>query len=298
MKKESAMPSRRQFLTTAAAALAVGSTRAWATGQHREIKSPVNGPIGLQLWSLRNYLPKDLGGTLKQIRSMGFREVEGAGLWNQTVGDLRKAMDAAGLRCQSAHMGLDRLRDDLSGALTEAQALGATWVVCPWIQPKVTRDDIMKAADVFNKAAAGARARNMRFGYHLHGYEFVPSTEGTLYDTLVKNTDPKGVEFQVDVFHTFHGGGDPVKVINELGARVTSLHLKDLKKGAPVVAGQPTGTPDIDVPLGTGQLNMPAILAAAQKVGALLYYVEDESAAPLTNIPKSVSYLESLKIAR
>jgi len=290
------MPTRREFLATTAATLAAGSARARALVQQREIKSPLNGPIGLQLWSLREYLPKDLDGTLAKIRGMGFREVEGAGLWKRTPADLRKALDAAGLRCQSAHMGLDRLRDDLAGALAEARAIGATWVVCPWIAAKVTRDDVMRAAEVFNRAAQGARDANMRFGYHLHGYEFVPSPDGTLFDTLARNTDPKGVEFQVDVFHTFHGGGDPVRVITQLGSRVTSLHLKDLRKGVTVTAGTSTGTPDIDVPLGSGQIDWPAVLRAARTAGAVLYYVEDESADPLGHIPQSIAYLESLKL--
>jgi len=290
------MPTRREFLTTAASAVAAASTPAWALEGQREITSPLKGTIGLQLWSLREYLPKDLPGTLAKIRGMGFRDVEGAGLWKQTAPDLRKALDTAGLRCQSAHMGLDRLRDDLPGALSEAKVLSASWVVCPWIAASVTRDDIMKAADVFNRAARTARDWGMRFGYHLHGYEFVPSPDGTLFDTLVKATDPKLVEFQVDVFHVFHGGGDPVRVITQQGSRVTSLHLKDLKKGSAVKAGTSTGTPDIDVPLGSGQIDMPAILRAASTAGVSLYYVEDESADPLNNIPKSVSYLRTVKL--
>jgi sugar phosphate isomerase/epimerase len=287
------MPTRREFLT-AAAALAATSP-AWAQAP-REIRSPFSGPIGLQLYSLRAYLPKDLVGTLKQIRAMGFREVEGAGLWKQTAPGLKQALDAAGLRCQSTHMGLERLSKDLPGALAEARAVGATWVVCPWIQEKVTRDDIMKAADVFNRAGKAANDAGMRFGYHLHGYEFIPSPDGTLFDTLAKATDPKLVEFQVDVFHTAHGGGNPAAIIAQHGARVSSLHLKDLKKGTPIVAGTPTGTPDIDVPVGSGQIDMPAVLRAAMKAGTKFYYIEDESAAPLTSIPQSVSYLESFKV--
>jgi sugar phosphate isomerase/epimerase len=288
------MQTRREFLATVSTLPLIASAVAAQTP--REIRSPFNGPIGLQLYSLRAYLPTDLPGTLQKIRAMGFREVEGAGLWRKTAPELKAALDAAGLRCQSTHMGLARLQNDLPGALAEAKTVGATWVVCPWIQEKVTRDDIMKAADVFNKAGKGAADQGMRFGYHLHGYEFVPSPDGTLMDTLAKNTDPKLVEFQVDVFHTFHGGGDPAKFIAQHGSRVTSLHLKDLKKGATVTAGQPTGTPDIDVPVGTGQVDMLAVLRAAQAAGPMLYYIEDESADPLNNIPKSVAYLESVKL--
>ena len=290
------MPTRREFLATLSACAAAAPL--WAQQGAREIRSPFPGPIGLQLWSLRNEMRRDVPGTLATVRAMGFREVEGAGLWGQTASALKGALDAAGLRCQSAHMGYERLRDDLPGALAEVRAVGATWAVCPWIAEKVTREDTLRAADVFNRAARAARDQGLRFAYHVHGYEFVPASEGTLFDTLAKATDPQLVEFQMDVFHAYFGGADPVRLIEQHASRVTSLHLKDLKKGVPVVTGTAVGTPDIDVPVGTGQLDMPAILNAAVQAGTLFYYVEDESAQPLTNIPISVSYLEAFQPER
>jgi sugar phosphate isomerase/epimerase len=292
------MWSRRQFLTTVAAGLAVPpGPRGWP-GTQDEIKTVLNGPVGVQMWSFREYLPKDLPGTLAKVRAMGFREVEGAGLWKRTVGELRAALDAAGLRCQSAHMGFERLRDDSAGAFAEAKALGASWVVCPWIshQKEFTRDDALKSAEVFNKVAAAAEAAGLNFAYHCHGYEMLPSPEGTRFDTLAQNTDPKRVMFQVDVFHTLHGGADPVDFINRHAARVKSLHLKDLKKGVAITKGAGTATPDVDVPLGTGQVDWRAVLRAATKAGASLYYVEDESADPFGHIPQSLQYLKSLKL--
>ena len=294
------MPTRREFLVStcslAFAAPLAGAQPPRPSTVQRDIRNPLNGPIGLQLWSLRAALREDVPRTLSTIRAMGFREVEGAGLWGKTAPELRAALDAAGLRCQSAHMDLDRLRDDLPGALAEARAVGATWVVCPWIAEKVSRDDIMKAADVFNKAGQGAKAAGMRFGYHIHGYEFVPSPDGTLMDTLAKNTDAALVDFQVDVFHTQHGGGDPVKLIGQYGRRVTSLHLKDMKKETAITPGQAVGTPNMDVPLGTGAIDFPAILRAARAAGPQFYFIEDESADPLAHIPLSVAYLESVKL--
>ena len=126
---------------------------------------------------------------------------------------MRAALDAAGLRCRSAHIGYDRLRDDLPGAFAEAKGLGAAWVVCPWIphEKVFTRDDALKAAEVFNKFGDSRVEREgLRFAYHCHGYEFVPSPEGTLFETLAGATDPARVTFQVDVFHALsrrHGSG-------------------------------------------------------------------------------------------
>jgi sugar phosphate isomerase/epimerase len=292
------MWSRRQFLSTVAAGLAapVGA-RPWLNAQD-EIKTVLNGPVGVQMWSFREYLPKDLPGTLAKVRAMGFREVEGAGLWKRTVGELRAALDAAGLRCQSAHMGFERLRDDSAGAFAEAKALGASWVVCPWIShdKEFTREDALKSAEVFNKVASAAEAAGLRFAYHCHGYEMLPSPEGTRFDTLAQNSDPKRVMFQVDVFHTLHGGANPGALINRYAARVKSLHLKDLKKGVAITKGTGTATPDVDVPLGTGQVDWRAVLRAATKAGASLYYVEDESADPWGHIPQSLQYLKSLKL--
>lgn len=292
------MWSRRHFLSTVAAGLALpAGARAWLSPQD-EIKTTLNGPVGLQMWSLREYLPKDLSGTLAKIRAMGFREVEGAGLWKHTAADLRAALDKNGLRCQSAHMQYERLRDDPASAFAEAKALGASWVVCPWIthDKEFTREDALKSAEVFNKVGAAAEAAGLRFAYHCHGYEMLPAPEGTRFDTLAKNTDPKRVTFQVDVFHTLHGGANPVDLINRYAGRVTSLHLKDLKKGFEITKGTGTAPPELDVPLGTGQVDWPAVLGAAKKAGASLYYVEDESADPLGHIPQSLKYLQGLKV--
>ena len=291
------MHSRRQFLTTVAAGLGASALAPrWAMGQD-EIKTTLNGPVGLQLWSLREYLPKDLGGTLMKVRGMGFREVEGAGTWKHTVAELRAALDKAGLRCQSAHMGFERLRDDAAGAFAEAKAVGATWVVCPWIphDKAFTRDDALKTGEAFNKFSSAAEAAGLRFAYHCHGYEFVPSAEGTLFETLAGATDPKRVMFQVDVFHAYHGGTNPAQLIERYKGRVVSLHLKDLKKSVTVTAGTATASPEVDVPVGTGQIDMPAVLRAAMKTGVSLYYLEDESPVPWEHIPQSLAYLKSFK---
>src|SRR4029078_11751582 len=140
------------------------------------------------------------------------------------------AHDAAVLRCASPRMGLERLRDDLPGAIAEAKGLGAGTIVCPWITHKdaFTADDAMKAADVFNKAGKAAADAGMRFGHHTHGYEIVPSPDGPLFDTLAKALDPKLVHFQVDVFHTYHGGADPVALMEKYKGRGRSLPCHDL----------------------------------------------------------------------
>jgi sugar phosphate isomerase/epimerase len=154
------MPTRRAVLSTFATgigALALRPLQA-AAGLRQDIASPLSGPIGLQLWSLRAQLPKDLPGTLAKVRAMGFREVEAAGLYKHTLAEFRAALDQAGLRCQSAHAGFGELRDATASAFEQAKGFGATWVVCPWIDHKgdtFTREDALKAAEVFNRGRQG-----------------------------------------------------------------------------------------------------------------------------------------------
>jgi sugar phosphate isomerase/epimerase len=292
------MITRREALTTLAAAAGVSAISPRAALAQRDLRTTLNGPVGLQLWSLREYLPKDLKGTLAKVRALGFREVEGAGLWKHTVADLRAALDAAGLRCQSTHLPFERLRDAAPAALAEAKALGATWAVCPWIPHKgeFTRETALTTAEAFNRFGRAAEEAGLRFAYHCHGYEFVPAPEGTLFDVLAGATDPARVAFQVDVFHTFHGGGDPASVITRYKGRVPSLHLKDLKKGVAIKAGTAIAPPEEDVPVGSGQVDMAAVLKAARDAGTSLYYIEDESRDPLASIPQSLKWLESVRI--
>jgi sugar phosphate isomerase/epimerase len=292
------MPSRRETLAALAAALGLSSAApALAALRQSSIRTGLNGPVGLQLWSLREYLPRDLAGTLAKVRALGFEEVEGAGLWGSTAAGLRAALDVAGLRCQSAHLPFERLRDTPGEALAEAKAMGATWAVCPWIphQGTFTRETALSSAEAFNRFGKAAADAGLRFAYHPHGYEFTPSPEGTLFDTLAGAADPKLVSFQVDVFHCFHGGGDPAAVITKYKGRVPSLHLKDLRKGVVVKAGTAVAPPEEDVPVGSGQVDMAAVLRAAIAAGTSLYYLEDESRAPLTSIPESVKWLQSFK---
>jgi len=293
------MHSRRTFLTCLAGGVGASvAARRWAsTASQDEIETALNGPVGLQLWSLRAYLPKDLPGTLAKVRGMGFREVEGAGLWGHTAADLRAALDAAGLRCRSAHLGYERLRDDSDGAFAEARAVGAVWVVCPWIPhgTAFTRDDALGAADMFNRFGTAADRAGLRFAYHCHGYEFVASSEGTLFDTLAAATETAHVRFQIDVFHALFGGADPAALIDRYKDRVASLHLKDLKKGSAITRGAANAPSEADVPVGAGQIDMPGVLRAAMKARTAAYYVEDESADPLGHIPQSVAYLKRFR---
>jgi sugar phosphate isomerase/epimerase len=293
------MLTRRAFLTAVGAMPLVGLSRpAISSALADDIHTPLNGPVGLQLWSVRKALSKDFNGTLAKVRAMGFEEVEAAGLYDRPPLKFRAALEKAGLRCQSVHLGYEQFRDRPAEAFTELKPLGLSWVVCPWIAhgSNFGSDEARAAAVVLNRAGKMAQEQGLNLAYHCHGYEFVSSPQGTLFDTLADATDPSVVSFQIDVLHAFLGGADPAALITKYGPRVKSLHLKDLKQGFSPSAGLAIAPDGSDVPVGTGQLNWQAIFRAAVKAGVPIYYIEDESLDPLGHIPQSVAYLKGLTL--
>jgi sugar phosphate isomerase/epimerase len=296
------MSSRRVFLSTLAAGLGTAVIRPGGAqaAMTPEVKSHLGGPIGLQLYSLRAYLPKDIPGTLARLRSLGIREVEGGGPAGTTPADFRDALDKADLVCQSIGAGFDRVKGDMAGVLKDAKTLGARFVMCGWIPHDdaagLTRDATLQAAEAFNAAGKTARSEGVRFAYHCHGYEFVPANEGTLFDTLVKQTDPALVSFEIDIFWAKAGGADPTKLVASLPGRVPLMHIKDMQKGLILPPGSSKASDDTNVAAGTGQLDLPAILRAARKSGTEIFYLEDESEHPWEQVPESLKYLSNLKL--
>jgi sugar phosphate isomerase/epimerase len=284
------MTTRRGFLHAMAggAGLAALGSRAWTATKKI--------PFGLQLYSLRHQLEKDVPGTLAKVKAMGFDDVETAGTYGLSVDAFAAALKKAGLSARSGHFPYERFRDDAAGVLRDAKTLGASFVACAWIPHEGTfsREHVQKAADVFNGAARAARAQGLRFAYHLHGYEFRPSPEGTLFDALVAQTAKDGVNFEVDVLWARAGGVDPAQLIEKLAGRVPLTHLKDMRKGTTYTSPVSSLPDDTNVVLGTGVIDFPAILKASQKAGVEIHFLEDEHPDSLAQLPRSLKYLRGL----
>ena len=254
------------------------------------------GPLGLQLYSLRADFAKDVPGTLKKVRDLGFKYVELAGTYGLSPEKFKEALDANGLVAVAGHFPYERFRDDVEGVAGEAKALGLKYVGCAWITHEGAFDEKLcrQAIDVFNKAGAALAKHDLKFYYHTHGYEFQPFGNGTLFDLLLTETKPKLVDYEMDVLWIVHPGQDPAALLQKYGKRFALMHIKDLKKG---VKGDLTGHTDVtnDVTLGTGQMDLAAVLKAAKKAKVKWYFVEDESPDAAQQIPNSLKYLEQLK---
>jgi sugar phosphate isomerase/epimerase len=288
--EEACMTTRRSFLGAVAGGAAAttalrGLAHAAGTGKP---------PLGLQLYSLRVALARDVPGTLKQIKAWGFDEVETFGTFGAEIAPQLKA---AGLKVRSMHIGYDRLTSDMAGVLRDADAVGATTVLNPYLPHDratrhATREEILKAAGDFAKWSKACRAAGKRFGYHIHGQEFGPAPEGTLFDVLAKESGPD-VGFEADVYWVAFGGADPIALMKKYAGRVWFTHLKDMAKG--IAPGAEKGhAPESNVVLGTGQIDIKGLVAAGAAAGVEMHIIEDESADPIGQIPKSVAYYKSL----
>ncbi|GAB3997680.1 sugar phosphate isomerase/epimerase [Spirosoma daeguense] len=254
-------------------------------------------PIGVQAYTYRNSFPKDIIATLDTIKALGITEMEGGAPKGMTESEFKKLCDERGIKIPATGGGYEQLVKDPMEAVNKAKALGATYIMCAWIphqKGNFNIDNAKKAVEDFNRIGKVMKENGVTFCYHNHGYEFHPYEGGTLYDYIVKNTNPQYVSFEMDILWTQHGGADPVALLKKYGNRYKLMHLKDLKKG---VKGDLTGgtPPENDVVLGDGQVNIPEILKLAKKAGVKHYFIEDESNKEYEQMPKSIAYLKSLR---
>lgn len=253
--------------------------------------------VGLQLYSLRTQLGADVPKALDEIKSWGITNVELAGTYNLTPEKFKAELDARGLNAFSGHFPYDRLRNDIEGVARDAQTLGLKYVGCAWIPHSEPFDEktCRDAVEVFNKAGEALAKHGLKFFYHAHGYEFQPYGKGTLFDLLMKETNPKFFNFQMDVFWIVHAGQDPVALLKKYGSRWQLMHLKGMRETTPT--GLLTGHSAVtnDVAVGMGKIDYPPILKAAKKVGIKWYVIEDESPISEQQIPQSYNYLQTLK---
>jgi sugar phosphate isomerase/epimerase len=256
--------------------------------------------IGLQLYSLRNEFKTEVPGTLAKVKEWGIKEVEGGGTYGMPMADFQKLLKDNNLKVVSVGAEYDVLKNNPQAAVDNAKAFGAKYVVCFWIPHNgddFTFENIKDATEVFNKAGKLLQENGLSLCYHPHGYEFRPYESGTLFDYLVKNTDPKYFNFEMDVFWIKHPGQDPVALLEKYPKRFLLMHLKDRKPGTP---GNQNGHADVEsnVVLGSGDVGIDRVMVAAKKAGVKHYFIEDESSHSVEQIPQSIAYLKSIDKAK
>jgi sugar phosphate isomerase/epimerase len=287
----------RLILWTLGSFALAGYSASWASAATTGIGPSFKGPVGLQLYSLRDQFGKDVPGTLDEVKRFGIRYAELAGTYGLSPEQFKAQLAARGIEPISAHFRYEEFRDNPETVALKAKALGLKYAGCAWIPHRGDFDEktCRAAAAVFNQAGEVLARHGLKFFYHCHGYEFQPFGQGTLFDLLMSETKLKYVSYEMDIFWVVFPNQDPVKLFQKYGKRWELVHLKDMKKGTPT--GALTGGTDVknDAALGAGQMDLPAILRAAKKAGAKWYFIEDESPWSEQQIPQSLRYLEQVK---
>lgn len=256
----------------------------------------LNETPGIVSYTYRKSFDKDVATTLDTIKRMGITNIEFSNLFKRTAKEIKQMLDERGMRCTSFGVSYDDLVGKTKEVAENAKTLGASYVRVAWIphEGPVTIETIKKAADDFNKAGKYLKENyDLMFCYHNHGYEFVPYEKGTLFDYLVANTDPKFVNFELDIVWAYLPGYDPADLIKKYPTRFKLMHVKDVRKG---VKGDATGriATDSNVALGAGQIDIASVIKAAKKSDIQHYYIEDESNAVNVQVPVSLAFLKKL----
>jgi sugar phosphate isomerase/epimerase len=225
--------------------------------------------LSVQLYTVRNYTAKDMAGTLKKIATIGYKEVELAGFGNATsAAELRAALDDAGLKVTSAHIGIEQFEKDMGKVLADHATLGNKNLVVPWMaaERRGSAEQWKAVAKSLNKIGKTCRKEGFALGYHNHAFEFDWFGKQTAMDILFGSGDPENVFCELDCFWVRAAGFCPVCVINKMAGRVKIVHLKDMK---------PVKEPTF-ANVGDGILDLAGIIAAGRKNKAKAYVVEQD----------------------
>ena len=243
-------------------------------------------PIGLELYSLRNQLPKDFVGVMTQVGKMGYDGVEFANTyygWDKKPKDLRKLLDDNNLKCCGVHTALNTLQgDNLKRTIELHKTLGNKFLICPNM-PGNSAQAWLDNAKRFNDIAARAKEDGMLVGYHSHAQDFKKYDGKTAWEIFFDNTNPDVIH-QIDIGNTMDGGGDPLAMIKKYPGRTKTTHVKE-HGGGPEAA------------IGEGQVDWKAYLEAYTTVGGTEWYIieHETSKDPLTTVKKCLDNLRKME---
>jgi sugar phosphate isomerase/epimerase len=300
--------SRRKFLRTASASLAfaVACTDAsWLRA------NPLGLPLGLQLYSVRDLLPKDYEGTLHELGAIGYREVEAAGFFGRSASEVKQVMERAGLHCVSAHYSYADLAPHLDEVIQFGKTLGLEYIICasaglPEGSPAksadarrtreaMSLDDWRWNAEQFNRMGERVNAAGIKFGYHNHTAEFRALNGVVIYDELLRLTDPTKVTMEMDCGWVIVGGKNPVDYLQRYPTRISMLHVKDFKLGG---ARGSDADPPPSAELGRGSIDYRPIFAAASKANIQHAFIEQEQydMPPMAALKIDAEYMKALTV--
>jgi sugar phosphate isomerase/epimerase len=184
--------------------------------------------LSAQLFSVRDYTQKDFFGALAELAEIGFTGVEFAGYGNIKAQSMKDQLDSLGLRAVSAHVGIEKLKDDLDRQIDYLVTLGAGHIVCPWASID-TVEKALEHAKLFNHLGELCHQAGLTFSYHNHAHELIRDQGRYPLDVLFENTDPLWLKQQPDLFWIATAGIDPLEYLTRNLSRCPTVHLKQIE---------------------------------------------------------------------
>lgn len=281
--------SRRKFLQTTgllSAAGLVGKNKLFA--HNFKLKN-----YGIQLWTVRDEIPKDPKGVLKQLASFGYTQVESfegdkGMFWGMSAIEFKKYMDDVGMKIISSHCDIEK---DFEKKAADAASIGMKYLICPYIGPRKTIDDSKKIAENFNAKGDICKKNGIRFAYHNHDYPFVPVDGQIPLDVMIENTNPTTVDFEMDIYWVVTAGADPIAYLKKYKNRFRLGHVKDRMKN--------TNEKDASCIAGQGSIDFPKILTVGKENGMEYFIIEQErydNSTELDSAKADAKYMSMLSI--
>jgi sugar phosphate isomerase/epimerase len=225
--------------------------------------------ISLQLYTVREETAHDMPGTLRRISEIGYPAVEFAGFGDLSSQDLATITGDLGLRASGAHVPLDSWETDPETVVADMHTIDCAHAILPMAPPQYRGDEAAVAmlAENLNRWGELCRQEGVTFSYHNHDFEFAPLGESTMWDVLVRETDPEIVGLELDLYWIKYGGADPETVLRDVGNRVSLVHLKDMA---------PDDTRS-DLPVGEGTMPWQELIQTADAIGTQWYIAEQDN---------------------
>lgn len=286
------MNSRRTFIKQAGIAAAAGLVLpSFACVKSSKV-------VGLQLYSLRELLPQDPRGVIAKVAAAGYKEVETygysaeGGFWGLDPKSFKNLLIENGLTAPSGHYGIDKYiqdgnEEELKSFIAAASAIGSEYLTVPYLGDALRQNanDYKKVAAKLNQAGALCKASGLKIAYHNHDFELKSWGDTTGLEIMLKETDPKLVDFEMDIYWVVRSGKDPIQLFDAYPGRFTMWHVKDMDKA----------NNEKNIEIGSGGIDYKTIFKGAKKAGLKHAIMEQENfdMEPYASITQSQNYIKT-----
>lgn len=270
------MTTRRSFLKQTG----IVTAGAWLMPSLACKSSAPKNDVGIQLYTVRDILPKDQKGVLAQVAKAGYTSVEPFGFskdngyFGMSTKDLKKVLDDNGLKAPSGHYDINSYfangsREDLDACISACHDLNSEFLTIPSLpdEAKKDPDTCKQTAETMTKVAELLKKEGLKLAYHNHNTEFTPFGDTYGYEIFLKDSDPALVFFEMDLYWLVRAGKKPDDLFKEFPGRFPMWHVKDMDKAKP----------DENTEIGNGSINFVDIFEHSKESGMKHFFLEQEN---------------------